>query len=250
MSRIAVLCGTGMSSLSNDISPPSENTIVRVDTDWGEVPVTISHLQEGMVAVVDRHHSIGEKRTPPHMIEHRANVFAISSCNPDIIMSVNSVGTMREDFPPGHIGISKDIIDLTQIPWTFYDDNVLHSDRTSIFDINAIDSCYNIIDATQGYVVRDLIVAQCIGPQFETPSEIDVLVELGADVVGMTLGPEQRLISETNIPHVALACSSNWAAGRTPGLPLAEIDHNQVDSMASSMRGKILSCIEGLTEIF
>ena len=68
MSRIAVLCGTGMSSLSNDISPSSENTIVRVDTDWGEVPVTISHLQEGMVAVVDRHHSIGEKRTPPHMI--------------------------------------------------------------------------------------------------------------------------------------------------------------------------------------
>ena len=65
MSRIAVLCGTGMSSLSNDISPPSENTIVRVDTDWGEVPVTISNLPEGMVAVVDRHHSIGEKRTPP-----------------------------------------------------------------------------------------------------------------------------------------------------------------------------------------
>ena len=44
MSRIAVLCGTGMSSLSNDISPPSENTIVRVDTDWGEVPVTISQF--------------------------------------------------------------------------------------------------------------------------------------------------------------------------------------------------------------
>ena len=56
MSRIAVLCGTGMSSLSNDISP-DKNTVVRVETDWGEVPVTISHLPEGMVAVVDRHHS-------------------------------------------------------------------------------------------------------------------------------------------------------------------------------------------------
>ena len=252
MTRVAVICGTGMSELTNDFrkKPDSKVSELRIQSKWGEVPIFVIEENEHSFFILDRHHPKFGNRTPPHMIEHRANIFAISSCNPDIIMSVNSVGTMREDFPPGHIGISKDIIDLTQIPWTFYDDNVLHSDRTSIFDINAIDSCYNIIDATQGYVVRDLIVAQCIGPQFETPSEIDVLVELGADVVGMTLGPEQRLISETNIPHVALACSSNWAAGRTPGLPLAEIDHNQVDSMASSMRGKILSCIEGLTEIF
>ena len=40
-------------------------------------------------------------------------------------------------------------------------------------------------------------MAQCIGPQFESPSEIDALVRLGADVVGMTLGPESRLIAET-----------------------------------------------------
>ena len=99
-------------------------------------------------------------------------------------------------------------------------------------------------------LIRDLIIAQCTGPQFETPSEIDVLVKLGADVVGMTLGPEQRLVSETNIPHVALACSSNWAAGRTPGNPKAEINHNEVDSMASSMREKVMNCVVGLIEKF
>ena len=46
-------------------------------------------------------------------------------------------------------------------------------------------------------------MAQCIGPQFRSPSEIDALVRLaGADVVGMTLGPESRLIAgEPGIPH-------------------------------------------------
>jgi len=154
---------------------------------------------------------------------------------------------MREDFPPGDIGISKDIIDLTQIPWTFYDDHIHHSDRTSIFDSKAVDCCYEILGNFQNRVIKNLTIAQCIGPQFETPSEINALVRLGADVVGMTLGPEQRLVSETKIPHVALACSSNWAAGRTPGDPNAEIDHNEVDAMASSMRKKVLSCIEGLS---
>ena len=252
MTRVAVICGTGMSELTNDFRKKLNSNVseVRIQSKWGEVPIFVVEKNKHRFFILDRHHPKFGNRTPPHMIEHRANVFAISSCNPDIILSVNSVGTMREDFPPGNIGISKDIIDLTQIPWTFYDDNVHHSDRTSIFDNKAIDCCYNILSEIQSHVIKDLIVAQCIGPQFETPSEIDVLVKLGADVVGMTLGPEQRLVSERDIPHVALACSSNWAAGRTPGDPQAEIDHNEVDSMASSMREKVMSCIEGLTEKF
>ena len=89
-------------------------------------------------------------------------------------------------------------------------------------------------------------MAQCIGPQFESPHEIDAIERLGANVVGMTLGPEQRLVSETGIPHVSLLCSSNWAAGRTPGEPDAEIDHESVDSMASNMRDLVSHCIIAL----
>ena len=62
----------------------------------------------------------------------------------------------------------------------------------------------------------------------------------------MTLGPEQRLVSETGIPHVSLLCSSNWASGRTPGEPDAEIDHESVDSMASNMRDLVSHCIIAL----
>jgi purine nucleoside phosphorylase len=100
----------------------------------------------------------------------------------------------------------------------------------------------------QGTSPTGLIVAQCVGPQFESISEIDALERLGAHLVGMTLGPEQRLISETGIPHVSLPCSSNWAAGRTPGEPDAEINHEEVDEMASQMRELVSSCILALLE--
>ena len=246
MSRIAVLCGTGMSSLSHDISPPSENTMVRVDTEWGEVPVTISNLPEGMVAVVDRHHSVGEKRNPPHMIEHRANVMAVRSLKPDIVVSINSVGSMRDDFPPGKIGITSDILDLAIKPWTFHDDDAQHFDRTSPFDSDAMSIISESLSKNQGYVPEGIIVAQCVGPQFESPAEISALERLGADTVGMTLGPESRLISEIGIPHVALACSSNWAAGRDPTNPKANIDHLSVDRLASSMRDLVSYCIKSL----
>ena len=64
----------------------------------------------------------------------------------------------------------------------------------------------------------------------------------------MTLGPESRLIAETGIPHVAISCSSNWAAGRTPGDPSAEIDHHAVDAMAATLRARVKDCIIALLD--
>jgi len=249
--RIAVLSGTGMSDLALEMSNnASINGEIRVDSQWGQVPTILVETGLGKVLLIDRHHREGEARTPPHEIEHRANIHAAKSFSPDLILSVNSVGTMIEDLPPGMIGVASDVLDLATRPWTFHDEDAIHADRTSIFDKEASEICSLALSKTQESTPSQLVVAQCVGPQFESPSEIDALVRLGADVVGMTLGPESRLIAETGIPHVAISCSSNWAAGRTPGDPSAEIDHNAVDAMAAKLRARVRDCIEALQDNF
>ena len=249
--RIAVLSGTGMSDLALEMSNnASRNSEIRVDSQWGQVPTILVETGLGKVLLIDRHHREGEARTPPHEIEHRANIHAAKSFCPDLILSVNSVGTMIEDLPPGMIGVASDVLDLATRPWTFHDEDAIHADRTSIFDKKASEICSLALSKTQEGTPSRLVVAQCIGPQFESPSEIDALVRLGADVVGMTLGPESRLIAETGIPHVAISCSSNWAAGRTPGDPSAEIDHHAVDAKAAKLRARVRDCIEALQDNF
>ena len=249
--RIVVLSGTGMSDLALEMSNnASINGEIRVDSQWGQVPTILVETGLGKVLLIDRHHREGEARTPPHEIEHRANIHAAKSFSPDLILSVNSVGTMIEDLPPGMIGVASDVLDLATRPWTFHDEDAIHADRTSIFDKKASEICSLALSKTQESTPSKLVVAQCVGPQFESPSEIDALVRLGADVVGMTLGPESRLIAETGIPHVAISCSSNWAAGRTPGDPSAEIDHNAVDAMAAKLRARVRDCIEALQDNF
>ena len=251
MVRIAILSGTGMSDLALEMSNnSSRNTEIRVDSQWGEVPTILVETGLGKVLLIDRHHREGESRTPPHEIEHRANIHAAKSFSPDLILSVNSVGTMIEELPPGMIGVASDVLDLATRPWTFYDDDAIHADRTSIFDKKASKICSLSLSRNQKGTPNRLVVAQCVGPQFESPSEIDALVRLGADVVGMTLGPESRLIAETGIPHVAISCSSNWAAGRTPGDPSAEINHHAVDAMAANLRAEVRNCIEALQANF
>jgi len=249
--RIVVLSGTGMSDLALEMSNnSSRNNEIRVDSQWGQVPTILVETGLGKVLLIDRHHREGEARTPPHEIEHRANIHAAKSFSPDLILSVNSVGTMIEDLPPGMIGVASDVLDLATRPWTFHDEDAIHADRTSIFDKKASEICSLALSKTQKSTPSRLVVAQCVGPQFESPSEIDALVRLGADVVGMTLGPESRLIAETGIPHVAISCSSNWAAGRTPGDPSAEIDHHAVDAMAAKLRARVRNCIEALQDNF
>ena len=249
--RIAVLSGTGMSDLALEMSNnASRNSEIRVDSQWGQVPTILVETGLGKVLLIDRHHREGEARTPPHEIEHRANIHAAKSFSPDLILSVNSVGTMIEDLPPGMIGVASDVLDLATRPWTFHDEDAIHADRTSIFDKKASEICSLALSKIQDGTPSRLVVAQCVGPQFESPSEIDALVRLGADVVGMTLGPESRLIAETGIPHVAISCSSNWAAGRTPGDPSAEIDHHAVDAMAAKLRARVRDCIEALQDNF
>jgi len=248
MNRIAVLCGTGMSAFSTSLSSlvGATSKLMVAESEWGEVPLNVVSMPNGEVFVIDRHHSQGESRTPPHAIEHRANVHAASSCMPDLLVSVNSVGSMIETMPPGTIGVGSGLLDLSEKPWTFHDEDAFHSDRTNPFNDRYSEICAQTLIDKQGSAPSGVVVAQCVGPQFESPHEIDALERLGANVVGMTLGPEQRLVSETGIPHLSLLCSSNWAAGRTPGEPDAEIDHESVDSMASKMRDLVSHCIIAL----
>ena len=245
MPRIAVICGTGMSTFPETLASfcPSESVAMHVDTPWGRVPISHISTDFGEIIVIDRHYSDGRNRTPPHMIEHRANVHAADSGNPDLIISINSVGTMVDELPPGKVGIAGDILDLSTSPWTFHDFDAKHSDRSLLFDSHASSICASVLTIEQGTAPNGIVVAQCVGPQFESPSEIDALEKLGAQVVGMTLGPEQRLVSELDTSHISLLCSSNWAAGRDPDNPNSEIDHDGVSSKASEARKAVSKCI-------
>ena len=81
MARIAVLCGTGMSAFASQLASAHgvAASTMRVDSEWGQVPATLVSIDEDEVLIIDRHHSDSDSRTPPHRIEHRANVHAAAS---------------------------------------------------------------------------------------------------------------------------------------------------------------------------
>ena len=248
MVRISVIYGTGMTNIPILYSKSLDSSLVsvRCETEWGNIPLTLISESNFQISFLYRHHSANNQVKPPHSVEHRGNIFAVASTSPDIIVSINSVGSISSVTKPGDIAIASDIIDFADYSWSFHDIMAFHSDRTSLFDSKAVSIISNFLDENYGINPKNVIVAQCSGPQFESPAEINALEKLGADVVNMTLGPESRLISELSIPHLSLVCSSNWAAGRNPQDSEIPINHEEVKNISSGMENLIIDCINSL----
>ena len=211
---------------------------------------------------VQRHHSTDGRTIPPHAIEHRANVHAVLSNSPAVVVSINAVGSLIAELPPGSIGIAAHSLDLTGRVWTFHESDAVHADMTQHFDLDLSEVCRKAM-ATIQQSVPDVVVAQMAGPQFESPAEVEAIRRLGGDVVGMTQAPESALLSEARdhperrpgaipaapeVRHVGLAVCSNWAAGTTPGDPAADIEHASVEAFAGTLHQRIWCCLLGLLD--
>lgn len=211
---LAIIGGSGLTVLSNlDVS---RREIVR--TPYGEPsgPLSFGSIC-GYPAVFLPRHGHGYS-IPPHAVNYRANIWALKQVGVKGVISVASVGGIRDDLSPGDIVIPHQILDYT---WgresTYFDgkDGVVRQvDFTSPYDDRLR---HRLISAAiaLGIEVKDgAVYATTQGPRLETAAEIERLARDGADLVGMTGMPEAALAREQELPYAALNLVTNDAAGR------------------------------------
>ena len=152
-------------------------------------------------------HSKGHSK-PPHMVNYRANVYAMKKLGVDRIIATNAVGSLEREVEPGDFVIPHDFIDFTKLRnGTFYDDRTVHIDVTDPY-------CNELrkIICSSGKVVDGGIYVCTEGPRFETPAEIQMFRMLGGTVVGMTGLPEAVLARELEMCYASISTVSNYAA--------------------------------------
>jgi 5'-methylthioadenosine phosphorylase len=211
---LAVIGGSGLSQLANlDVS---HREVLRTPYGDPSGAVTFGQICGRPVAFLARHgygHTI-----PPHEVNYRANIWALTKRGAVGIISVASVGSIRADLKPGDVVIPHQIIDYTWGRKSTYheglDCSVTHIDFTEPYDRSL--RARLIVAATEaGIAVSDTSVyAATQGPRLETAAEIDRYERDGADVVGMTGMPEAALARELGVPYAAISVVANYAAGR------------------------------------
>ena len=83
-----------------------------------------------------------------------------------------------------------------------------------------------------GVEVRRGVYAALAGPSYETPSEIHMLRNLGADAVGMSTVPEVIVARQMDLEVLGISCITNLAAGITD----APINHEDVMATGDRVR--------------
>lgn len=204
MTSIGIIGGTGFKTWDELKEVETMESI----TPWGtpSSPVFKGDLHGVDVYLIMRH---GEKKDiPAHMVNHRANVYALQRYTEKII-GVSSAGALREEIPVPSISIPADYVNLWNIV-SFFNDSIKHvtpslSEQTR----NILLECSEEMDVP----IRDSdIYVQTVGPRLETKAEIDILSDIG-DLVGMTMAPEATLSREANIDYASITTIDNYANG-------------------------------------
>ena len=204
---IGLIGGSGMTKLFTGGAPKLHH----VATPWG---APSGPIEEGLVEGVrtlflPRH---GPNHTiPPHRVNYRANVDALVSLGAEAILTVSSVGSLREELAPGSFVLPDQFVDLTKSrPTTFFDGGKVY--HVSLADPFCPDLTAHATLAGDdaGFPFRVGGTYVCVeGPRFSTRAESKFFRGF-ADVIGMTLVPEVTLARERGICYLCLAMVTDY----------------------------------------
>ena len=241
---IGVIGGTGLKKIDGFNITCEE----LVDTPYGRPSdkILVGKLDDCDVAFLARHgegHSI-----PPHLINYRANIYALKTLGVKAIFGIATVGSILTTIKPGSIVLPHQIIDYTYgREHTFFDgviNPVSHIDFTNPYN-SELRKLLRRNNSLEGInFVGEGVYAAVQGPRLETAAEIDKYEKDGATIVGMTGMPEASLSRELDLPYAAICPVANFAAGRVTskdGITHEEI--NQQSEMMSLNVSKYLKVV-------
>ncbi|HTW77492.1 MAG TPA: S-methyl-5'-thioadenosine phosphorylase [Thermoplasmata archaeon] len=209
-------------------------------TPWGAPsgPIEEGDLGGLTVLFLPRHgagHSI-----PPHRVNYRANVDALRELGAEAIVTVSSVGSLKEDLAPGTFVLPNQFVDLTKgRPTTFFDGGrVYHVSLADPFcpDLSAAAVAAGAAEGTPFAADRTYVCVE--GPRFSTRAE-SRFFRTFADVIGMTLVPEVTLARERGICYACLAMVTDydvWAERPVEAKEIVAVMHRNADRMGRILK--------------
>ena len=232
MSKVAIIGGSGLDALPG-LTDFREH---RLTTAYGKTsaPILEGTLADREVYFLARHgrdHAI-----PPHQINYRANIAALTMLEIKDVLAITAVGGIVRTTPPRRIVVPDQIIDYTygrehtfsdgldltvqHVDFTYPFSNTLRQDLITAAGKNNIPiETHGTYGATQG-------------PRLETAAEIVRMAADGCTIVGMTGMPEASLAREVGLNYANCSLVVNWAAGIAKGpIELDEISQHLITGM-------------------
>jgi 5'-methylthioadenosine phosphorylase len=241
---IGVFGGSGFYSFLEDVEE------IKMETPYGHPSdrIALATIKGKRVAFLPRHgkdHSI-----PPHMINYRANLWAMKSLGVKRIIAPTASGSLQPEIKPGDFVVCDQFIDRTTgRKDTFYDGPITTHISTAepycpVLRKLAIDTAKEL-----GISVHErgtVVVIQ--GPRFSTKAESRWFSKMGWEVINMTQYPEVVLARELEICYANIALITDYDAGLEGDPEVAAVTHDAVIKIFKENNEKVKTLLYTMIE--
>jgi 5'-methylthioadenosine phosphorylase len=180
---------------------------VKVYTPYGKTSdfIKIGFFKGKKVAFLPRHgtgHTI-----PPHMLNFRANIWAMKELGVKYLISPSAVGSLKKEHDKRKFLLVDQYIDRTKKRLdTFYEGGqVCHISQADPF-CEYLNNLFYENGKELGIDIQNGGTYVCIeGPRFSTRAESKMFRQWGGDIIGMTVYPEVVLAAEKEMCYCTIA---------------------------------------------
>jgi 5'-deoxy-5'-methylthioadenosine phosphorylase len=243
---LAIIGGSGLSQLGN--LEVKQRKVSRTPHGEPSGALTFGRIADCEVLFLARHgygHTIA-----PHEVNYRANLWALKDAGATQVVSVASVGGIRDDMAPGALALPDQVIDYT---WgraaTYFEGAgvpVNHIDFTEPYSRAMRGRILQAAKRCGETLLDGGVYAATQGPRLETAAEVNRLQRDGADLVGMTGMPEASLAREISLEYACIAVVANYAAGRGDSARAIPLD--KIGAVLEEAMGRVRRIIGALCE--
>jgi 5'-methylthioadenosine phosphorylase len=221
---IGVFGGSGFYSFLEDVEE------VVVETPYGAPSdaFVIGDVGGVRVAFLPRH---GRKhQLPPHMINYRANVWAMKELGVARVFGPCASGSLKREVAPGHFVVCDQFVDRTNARRdTFYDGPI--TTHVSAADPYCPILRRELVDKAKrlGITVHEqgtVVVIQ--GPRFSTRAESRWYSSAGWEVINMTAYPEGYLARELELCYANISLITDYDVGVAEDPNVPPVSHAEV----------------------
>jgi len=235
----AVILGSGMGQFTNKLQDPIQ--ILYADIPHYPSSSVSGHAGEWVFGYIDekpiicasgRFHyyegfSIEEVTLP---------VTVVNLLDCQLMIITNASGCLKNEWDLGELMLITGYLDYT------FKEN---SDPPKIvpFNTNSIhQNRVRKIASDLGILLKEGIYTWTLGPSYETPAEIQDIISLGGNAVGMSTVPEMIKAKELGLEVIGISCLTNYGAG----MQHTTLSHYDVLEISSRAHGKISSFLLGI----
>jgi 5'-methylthioadenosine phosphorylase len=215
--EVGIVGGSGFYELLDDARE------VTVETPHGppSAPVVIGEIAGRPVGFLPRHGRSHE--LPPHRINYRANLWALSELGATDVILPCAAGSLQSDVMPGHFVIADQVVDRTRHRIdTYYDGpQTTHVSLADPYDDELRQVAIACARELEIPVHERGTIVVIEGPRFSTRAESLFYSSMGWEVINMTQCPEVALARELQMAAVNISLITDYDVGieNDPSVP-------------------------------